>query len=279
MAGTLFVVATPIGHLEDMSARAIATLRAAAVIACEDTRVSRRLLDAYGIATPLVALHQHNERGAAEALLARLQAGEDVALISDAGTPLVSDPGATLTRMAHEAGIRVSPVPGASAVMAALSASGLPGDAFCFAGFVPSRAGERARFLEGFRESAVTAVMFETPHRIADTLAAMAENYAPERGLVIARELTKQFEQIVRLRIEEACAWLASDANHARGEFVLVLEAAQTQTDDAAWQALADDLRGAGVSSRDAAAIVARHCNAPKKAVYQYLIAADRENR
>lgn len=279
MAGTLFVVATPIGHLEDISTRAISTLRRVAVIACEDTRVSRRLLDAYAIATPLVALHQHNERGAAEALIARLQAGEDVALISDAGTPLVSDPGATLTRLAHDAGIAVSPVPGASAVMAALSASGLPGDDFRFAGFVPSRAGERSRFLEGFAHSPCTTVMFETPHRIADTLAAMRDLYSDERILVIARELTKQFEQIVRLRLADAPAWLAADANHARGEFVLVLEAAAAEMDDHGWQALADDLRDAGVSNRDAAAIVARHTGAAKKAVYQYLIAADGENR
>ncbi|MDO5091463.1 MAG: 16S rRNA (cytidine(1402)-2'-O)-methyltransferase [Cardiobacteriaceae bacterium] len=279
MAGTLFIVATPIGHLEDFSARAIATLRQVAVIACEDTRVSRRLLDAHAIATPLVALHQHNERGAAEALIARLQGGEDVALISDAGTPLVSDPGATLTRLAHDANITVSPVPGASAVMAALSASGLPGDDFRFAGFVPSRAGERSRFLDTFAASPCTTVMFETPHRIADTLAAMRDLYSGERILVIARELTKQFEQIVRLRIADAPAWLASDANHARGEFVLVLEAAAANHDNHGWQTLADDLREAGVSNRDAASIVARHTGAAKKAVYQYLIAADGENR
>lgn len=279
MTGKLFVVATPIGHLQDISARALEVLRQAAVIACEDTRVSRRLLDAYGIDVPLVALHQHNERGVATQLVARLLAGDDVALVSDAGTPLVSDPGATLTRMAHEAGIGVSPVPGASAVMAALSASGLPGDSFQFAGFVPSRDGERARFLDRFVQSTMTTVMFETPHRIADTLAAMAAVYQADRRLVVARELTKQFEQIAALTVGEAQAWLAADSNHARGEFVLLLGAAEMQADDGAWQAMADDLRAAGVSNRDAAALVARYQGANKKAVYQYLIAADGENR
>ena len=276
MTGTLFVVATPIGHLQDFSPRALETLQRVAAIACEDTRVSRRLLDAYGIQTPLFALHRHNERGAAMQVLRRLQDGEDIALISDAGTPLVSDPGATLTALAHESGVTVVPVPGASAVMAALSASGLPCDRFMFAGFVPSREGERQRFLEEFAAAKMTVAMFETPHRIADTLAAMRALYDAARPLVVARELTKQFEQIVRLTVGRGVEWLAEDANHGRGEFVLLLGAQEDGGDEGQWQAFADDLRAAGVSSRDAAALLARHTGANKKQVYQYLI-ADKE--
>ena len=271
MSGVLFVVATPIGNLEDVSQRALAVLAAADIIACEDTRHSRRLLDAYGIDHPLLPLHQHNERGAAQALLQRLQEGANVALVSDAGTPLVSDPGALLTRLAHEAGIRVCPVPGASSVMAALSASGLPADRFQFAGFIPAKAGERQRFFAEFAAAAQTTIFFETPHRIAESLAAMAEIFDGARRLVVARELTKQFEQIAMLTVASAPAWLAEDDNRQRGEFVLLLEAAAAK-EAADWQPLAEDLRAAGLSAKDTAALVAKHTGANKKAVYQYLL-------
>ena len=262
MSGVLFVVATPIGNLEDVSRRALAVLAAADIIACEDTRHSRRLLDAYGIDRPLLPLHQHNERGAAQALLPRLQEGANVALVSDAGTPLVSDPGALLTRC---------PVPGASSVMAALSASGLPADRFQFAGFIPAKAGERQRFFAEFAAAAQTTIFFETPHRIAESLAAMAEIFDGARRLVVARELTKQFEQIALLTVASAPAWLAEDDNRQRGEFVLLLEAAAAQ-EAADWQPLAEDLRAAGLSAKDTAALVAKHTGANKKAVYQYLL-------
>ena len=271
MSGVLFVVATPIGNLEDVSRRALAVLAAADIIACEDTRHSRRLLDAHDIDRPLLPLHQHNERGAAQALLQRLQEGANVALVSDAGTPLVSDPGALLTRLAHEAGILVCPVPGASSVMAALSASGLPADRFQFAGFIPAKAGERQRFFAEFAAAAQTTIFFETPHRIAESLAAMAEIFDGARRLVVARELTKQFEQIALLTVASAPAWLAEDDNRQRGEFVLLLEAAAAQ-EAADWQPLAEDLRAAGLSAKDTAALVAKHTGANKKAVYQYLL-------
>ena len=271
MSGVLFVVATPIGNLEDVSKRALAVLAAADIIACEDTRHSRRLLDACGIDRPLLPLHQHNERGAAQALLQRLQEGANVALVSDAGTPLVSDPGALLTRLAHEAGIRICPVPGASSVMAALSASGLPADRFQFAGFIPAKAGERQRFFAEFAAAAQTTIFFETPHRIAESLAAMAEIFDGARRLVVARELTKQFEQIALLTVASAPAWLAEDDNRQRGEFVLLLEAAAEQ-EAADWQPLAEDVRAAGLSAKDTAALVAKHTGANKKAVYQYLL-------
>ena len=271
MSGVLFVVATPIGNLEDVSQRALTVLAAADIIACEDTRHSRRLLDACGIDRPLLPLHQHNERSAAQALLQRLQEGANVALVSDAGTPLVSDPGALLTRLAHEAGIRICPVPGASSVMAALSASGLPADRFQFAGFIPAKAGERQRFFAEFTAATQTTIFFETPHRIAESLAAMAEIFDGARRLVVARELTKQFEQIAMLTVASAPAWLAEDDNRQRGEFVLLLGAAVGQT-TADWQPLAEDLRAAGLSAKDTAALVAKHTGANKKAVYQHLL-------
>ena len=271
MSGVLFVVATPIGNLEDVSRRALAVLAAADIIACEDTRHSRRLLDACGIDRPLLPLHQHNERSAAQALLQRLQEGANVALVSDAGTPLVSDPGAVLTRLAHEAGIRVCPIPGASSVIAALSASGLPADRFQFAGFIPAKAGERQRFFAEFATATQTTVFFETPHRIAESLAAMVEAFDGARRLVVARELTKQFEQIAMLTVASAPVWLAEDDNRQRGEFVLLLEVA-TKQEAADWQPLAEDLRAAGLSAKDTAALVAKHTGANKKAVYQYLL-------
>ena len=271
MSGVLFVVATPIGNLEDVSKRALTVLAAADIIACEDTRHSRRLLDACGIDRLLLPLHQHNERSAAQALLQRLQEGANVALVSDAGTPLVSDPGAVLTRLAHEAGIRVCPIPGASSVIAALSASGLPADRFQFAGFIPAKAGERQRFFAEFATATQTTVFFETPHRIAESLAAMVEAFDGARRLVVARELTKQFEQIAMLTVASAPVWLAEDDNRQRGEFVLLLEAA-TKQEAADWQPLAEDLRAAGLSAKDTAALVAKHTGANKKAVYQYLV-------
>ena len=176
-----------------------------------------------------------------------------------------------MTRLAHEAGIRVCPIPGASSVIAALSASGLPADRFQFAGFIPAKAGERQRFFTEFATATQTTIFFETPHRIAESLAAMAEIFDGERRLVVARELTKQFEQVAPLTVASAPAWLAEDDNRQRGEFVLLLEAAAVKQ-AAGWQPLADDLRTAGLSAKDTATLVAKHTGANKKAVYQYLV-------
>lgn len=273
MSGTLFIVATPIGNLQDISMRALDILRQVDVIACEDTRHSRRLLAHYGIDQPLYALHQHNEHRAAQQLLARIQEGADVALISDAGTPLISDPGQWLTQAALAADVRVSPIPGASSVMAALSASGLLANEFMFLGFVPSKKGERQRFIAEIATSTRTTVLFETPHRIAATLTDLASQLDAARELVIARELTKQFEQIVRLPLQKALDWLHADSNHARGEFVLLLAPpANNAPDSAQWQAMADDFHRAGLSNKDNAALVAKYSGANKKAVYQYLL-------
>lgn len=272
MAGKLYLVATPIGHLQDMSYRAVAILQQVQAIACEDTRVSRHLLEAFGIDKPLFALHQHNEHGAAQGLLARLQAGEEIAVISDAGTPVISDPGAWIVKLAHEQGIQVVPIPGANAVVTALCASGLSGDSFHFAGFIPAKSSERQQFLRRFVSAQETTIFYESPHRIADTLLAMQEIFAAKRRLVIARELTKTFEQIVSLPLEEALDWLKADSNHQRGEFVLLLEAAAEQTEDLLGYELAEDLLAQGLSIKTICALLQQHCGANKKALYQHLL-------
>lgn len=277
VSGVLYIVATPIGNLQDITARGQAILAQVDAIACEDTRHSRRLLDAYGIDKPLIALHQHNEHGASEALLARLRAGENIALVSDAGTPLISDPGQWLTRVALEQDVPVVPIPGVSSVMTALSVSGLPADQFVFAGFIPSKAGERMRFIEAHGKHTMTTVFFETPHRIAASIAALAAQLDGNRTIVFARELTKQFEQIARMPLAEAVDWLAADSNRSRGEFVLLLEGQSAESsDEALWQEMAQDLVHAGVSSKDCATLVAKYTGAKKKQVYQYIVDAEK---
>lgn len=272
-AGCLFIVATPIGNLKDISTRALETLQHCSAIACEDTRVSQHLLTAFGIQKPLIALHQHNEYRAADSILARLHAGEDIAVISDAGTPLISDPGAIITALAHQNQIRVIPVPGANAVITALSASGFPADRFVFAGFIPAKAGERDRFLTQHGHYPLTTVFYETPHRIKATLDACQQQFSADRKLVIARELTKTFEQIVSTTVADAPSWLNADKQHEKGEFVLLLAGDTEQKTAEHWQTLADDLAEAGLSSKTIAALLAKHCAAHKKTVYNYLIA------
>jgi 16S rRNA (cytidine1402-2'-O)-methyltransferase len=222
LTGTLYVVATPIGNLSDLSARAIETLRAADLVACEDTRTSRKLLARHGIAARTVALHEHNERTAAESLIRDLRNGKSIALVSDAGTPALADPGAWLVAQAHAAGIRVSPLPGASAAAAAISASGFAASRFLFAGFLPAKAAERRKALEAL-DLPFPIVLYEAPHRIADTLADLAERFGPDREVVVARELTKKFEEVSRLPLGAAGGWLDERAGRAQGEFVLVL--------------------------------------------------------
>ena len=222
MKGTLFVVATPIGNLADASERSIETLRAASVIACEDTRVSRTLFARFGIAAESVALHEHNEREAAARLLERLARGEHVALVSDAGTPGVSDPGALLVAQAHARGIRVAPIPGPSAVSAAVSASGFPAAAYHFAGFLPASPAARRKALE-WLDLPVPLVLFEAPHRIDKMLSDLLERFGGEREIVLAREVTKKFEEIARMPLAACAAWLAGAAHRQQGEFVVVV--------------------------------------------------------
>ena len=218
--GTLFLVATPIGHLEDISARALRILREVDLVAAEDTRHTRRLLQHFGISTRLVSLHEHNERARATSLVERVRAGQNVALVTDAGSPGIADPGYPLVRAAISAEVRVESVPGPSAVITALQVSGLPTDAFLFAGFLPPRGAARRRRLEELSERRETVVVFESPHRIDAALADLEEVWG-ERPIALARELTKIHEQVLRGTAREVRAALEPDRR--RGEMVLVL--------------------------------------------------------
>lgn len=223
---TLYVVATPLGNLGDITMRALEVLRRVDIIAAEDTRHSQRLLDACGVQTRLIALHEHNEQSAASEVIRRLGLGQSVAMITDAGTPAISDPGARAVARVREAGFRVVPVPGPNAAIAALSVAGFEQGGFHFVGFLPAKAGARRAAIEALREQVATLVFYESPHRIAESLADLAATLEPARAVVIARELTKMHEQVVRLPLGEAVAWLESDPNHARGEFVVLIEGA-----------------------------------------------------
>ena len=221
--GTLYVVATPIGNLEDISARALRILSEVALIAAEDTRHSARLLQHFGIVTPLQACHEHNEREQGGRFIGRLQAGEDVALISDAGTPLISDPGYHLVRQARAAGIRVVPVPGACALIAALSAAGLPSDRFIFEGFLPAKMAARRARLELLREEPRTLIFYEAPHRILECIEDMHLVFGAERLALLGRELTKTFETLKGLPLGELSRWISADSNQQRGECVVLV--------------------------------------------------------
>ena len=224
--GHLYVVATPIGNLGDLSPRAQAVLRGVDRICAEDTRTSGSLLAHFGIQRPLSALHEHNEDRAVADVLAQLREGRAVAVISDAGTPLISDPGFVLVRAAREAGIPVIAVPGPCAAIAALSLAGLPSDAFCFAGFLPHKQSARRERLRELGGLPQTLIFYESSHRIAETLDDLVAELGPERRVCLAREITKRFEQSVLLPASELVAWLAADSNRGRGEFVLVIEGA-----------------------------------------------------
>ncbi|QJD59136.1 16S rRNA (cytidine(1402)-2'-O)-methyltransferase [Pseudomonas sp. gcc21] len=223
-AGTLYIVATPIGNLQDLTPRALEVLRTVQLIAAEDTRHSARLLQHFGVTTPTTACHDHNERDKSQRLIERMCAGEDMALISDAGTPLISDPGYHLVRQAREAGIRVCPVPGACALIAALSAAGLPSDRFAFEGFLPAKShGRRAR-IQALAAEPRTWMVYEAPHRLLECLEDMLALLGPERHVVLARELTKTFETIKGAPLAELVGWVRSDSDQQRGECVLVVE-------------------------------------------------------
>lgn len=219
----LYVVATPIGNLRDITARALEVLANADVVAAEDTRVSRALLTHFGIAARLVSVREHNERAAAAGVIDWLAQGQSVALVSDAGTPGVSDPGAHLVERVRAAGFPVVPVPGPSALTAALSASGIGAEGVVFAGFLPVKGADRRRRLTSLAAGPWAIALFESPHRVGATLADLHAALG-DRDVVIARELTKRFESIVRVPLREAAAWLADDADRSRGEFVLVVE-------------------------------------------------------
>jgi 16S rRNA (cytidine1402-2'-O)-methyltransferase len=268
VVGTLYVVSTPIGNLKDMTLRAIEVLRSVDLILAEDTRHSRHLLVHHGIETPTVSYHEHNEARATETAMARLRDGRDVALISDAGTPLVSDPGERLVTAAAQDGVPVVPVPGASALLAALVASGLGTGRFTFFGFLPRKGRERdeaLRELSGLRH---TGVLYEAPPRVANTLAELVQHGAGSRRAVVARELTKQFEEIRRGTVAELVAYYEGSA--PRGEVVIVLEGMTPEpVAEDQLRTRARELRASGLSARDVAAALVRDAGAARNIAYR----------
>lgn len=271
-SGTLYVVATPIGNLEDISARALKVLGTVALIAAEDTRHSVRLLQHFGINTPLAACHEHNERDEGGRFLDKLLAGEDVALISDAGTPLISDPGYHLVRQARAAGVRVVPVPGACALIAALSAAGLPSDRFIFEGFLPAKAVGRQARLSALKEEARTLIFYEAPHRILECLQDMEAIFGADRPAVLGRELTKTFETLKSLPLAQLREFVERDSNQQRGECVVLVAgwAAPEDEEGVSAQALRVlDLLLAEMPLKRAAALAAEITGVRKNVLYQ----------
>ncbi len=222
MAGTLYIVATPIGNLGDMTYRATEVLQNVDLILCEDTRHSKPLLEHYNITCPLKSLHEHNEHKVTQSILDQL-ATKDIALISDAGTPLISDPGYILVAETKRRGIQVVPLPGASSVITALSAAGLPSNNFCFTGFLPTKSSAKARYLRTLEYATTTTICFESPKRIMDTMSQMSEIFATDRIITIAKELTKHFETITTGTCQEILRYLSADTAHTKGEFVVLI--------------------------------------------------------
>src|SRR5882672_1134959 len=276
MAGTLYLVSTPIGNLEDITHRALRVLGEVDIIACEDTRHTKKLLNHYGISTRTVSYHEHNERERAVELLKQLNSGADVAIVSDAGTPGISDPGFRLARLAIENEVRVVPVPGASALIAALVASGLPTDEFFFGGFLPARSGARRARLNELRSTPATLIFYEGPHRIAATLKD-AREILGEREAVVARELTKMHEEIVRGRLSELAARFSS-AESARGEMVLLIDRAVIEDENMKAQpvvgivALVTKFENEGLDHRAALKKAARELGLTRDEAYRRLV-------
>jgi 16S rRNA (cytidine1402-2'-O)-methyltransferase len=268
MPGLLYVVSTPIGNLEDITYRAVRVLKEADWIACEDTRTTRRLLDHYGISTRTLSYHEHNEANRTEDLVARLEQGETGALVSDAGTPLLSDPGYRVVRAAVEKGIRVEALPGPSALLAGLVVSGLPTDQFHFGGFLPSKQGQRTRLLESLRDEPATLIFYEAPHRIVESLEDIAATLG-DREMVVARELTKFHEEVLRGTPGQIRAMLEA-RDSIRGEFVvLIAKASGPLHDDTPPEEAVEALVRAGVNRMDAMKTVARQRGLSKRDVYK----------
>ncbi len=279
--GTLYVVATPIGNLDDLTPRAARVLAEVSRIAAEDTRHSGRLLAHLGVSTPMLSLHEHNEARRVDTLDGYLAAGESIALISDAGTPLISDPGFVLVRELRARGRHVVPVPGACALIAALSGAGLPTDRFVFGGFLPAKPGARRQVLEDWSAREETLVFYESPHRIMHTLDALKESF-PERAVVLARELTKTFETFLQGTPEALITQLTEDPNQARGEFVVMVAGAPPVTEREHQDISADELMKTlldeGVGVKQGAAIVARMLGGRKQEWYARLQAIKTEH-
>jgi 16S rRNA (cytidine1402-2'-O)-methyltransferase len=270
VSGTLYVVATPIGNLEDITLRALRILREVDQIACEDTRQTRKLLDRHGISKPLVSYHEHNEQARGDQLVGELQAGKNIALVSDAGTPLIADPGYRLVAQARAEGITVSPIPGPSALVSALSASGLATDSFLFGGFLPAKKTQRRKTLEEVKDQTATLVFYETPHRIMEALEDIAEVLGPRR-ITIARELTKIHEEFLTGPAPELLATLGARPP-LKGEITLMIARSDAPLEvDVPIEAAFDKLIEAGVPRMDAMKQVARERGLSKRAVYQKL--------
>jgi len=267
-AGTLYVVSTPIGNMGDFSFRAVETLRSVSAVLAEDTRHTRHLLDRYEIETPLVAYHEHNEAKTTPRLVERLLGGESLALVSDAGTPLLSDPGGRLVRAAIDAGVRVSPVPGASALLAALVASGLDTERFTFFGFLARKGPERRAAIDELVALRHAAVLYEAPARVGATLTELAEAGAGARGAVVARELTKQYEELRRGTVAQLVAYYQHTP--PRGEVVIVIAGqVPTGASEDELRARAMALRAEGRSARDIAAALSAELGAPRNLAYR----------
>ena len=272
-SGTLSVVATPIGNLADSSPRSIEILRSADIVACEDTRTSRTLLAHHGIAARTVALHAHNERQTGEKLLRALREGSNVALVSDAGTPAISDPGALLVAAAHREGLRVIPVPGPNAAVAAYSASGFGAASFQFVGFLSTR--KKNSFKE--LDAPWPVIFYEAPHRVLESVTALLERFGPERELAIAREISKKFEEVARMRLADAPAWLAAGPHRQQGEFVLILGPAEEVRAE-----LVEGERVLGIllqamPASEAAKLAAKITGVPRKELYASVVARDKQ--
>ncbi|MGH1461381.1 MAG: 16S rRNA (cytidine(1402)-2'-O)-methyltransferase [Neptuniibacter sp.] len=266
----LYVVATPIGNLQDMTPRAVEVLQQVELIAAEDTRHSARLMAHFGINTRLVSVHEHNERQRIETIVHQLQAGASVALISDAGTPLISDPGYIVVKGVREAGFRVVPVPGCVAFVSALSAAGLPTDRFIFEGFLPNKSSARKQYLKMLMDEVRTLVFYESPHRIVASLADMKDVFGGERVVAIARELTKTYETIQVLPLDGLIEWMASDLNQQKGEFVVIVHGAESkplELDARALEVL--DILLVELPVSQASAIAAKITGLKKKVLYQ----------
>ena len=268
--GTLYIVATPIGNLADITFRAVDILRQCDLIMAEDTRHSRVLLEHYGVTTKVTALHEHNERARADSLVEKLRQGAKIALISDAGTPLISDPGYPLVRACREAGVNVVPIPGPSAVVAALSAAGLPTDRFMFIGFLAAKAGAREGQLQSLADEAATLVFYESPRRLLSSLQSMRDVFGSERDVVVAREVTKQFETFLYGSLSEVIERVAADSNQQRGELVVMLHGARRDAEavPAAAESLLKSL-SEHLPLKKAAAVVAEHYGLRKNQLYQ----------
>lgn len=280
MAGTLYLIATPIGNLEDITHRAVRLLGEVEVIACEDTRHTKKLLNHYGINTRTISYHEHNERERSRELIERLKSGADVAVVSDAGTPGISDPGFRLARIAIDSGVQVVPVPGASALISALVASGLPTDEFFFCGFLPARSGARRARLAELRSLSATLIFYEGPHRIAATLKDALEILG-ERQAVVARELTKMHEEIARGSLSELTARFSSPAS-ARGEMVLMIDRTVMPNEtgnqsDATVSALVAEFESNGLDHRAALKKAARELGLSRDEAYRRLVSERRD--